>query len=134
MRRVAVFFYGLFMDADLLRQQGMEPAAPRRAEVRGMALRIGSRATLVLSADSTAHGIVMDLTHQEIDRLYSDSSVAAYRPEAVLARLADESVAALCFNLPQPPAAHETNRDYARKLAEIGRKVGLPPAYVASLE
>jgi hypothetical protein len=133
-RMVAVFFYGLFMDAELLRKQGLHPGDPRPAAVEGMELRIGQRATLVPNAARIAHGIVMTLSHAEIDALYCGASVASYRPEAVLARLDDGSkVPALCFNLPAPPEPSESNADYARQLAEVGRKLGLPADYVRSL-
>jgi hypothetical protein len=133
-RRLDVFFYGLFMDEALLRAQGFSPVNPRRARVAGMGLRIGARATLVADAGATAHGIVMALTHDEVDRLYSDPSVAMYRAEAVLAECADGSrVAALCFNLPTPPRPDEANPDYAAKLREIGRRVGLPSHYIEAI-
>src|ERR1700690_107207 len=104
-RRIAVFFYGLFMDVDLLRSKGAYPTHPRAACVPSFALRIGQRATLVPNAESAAYGILMELSHAEIERLYSDASVSAYRPEAVLAQLGDGSyIAALCFNLVVPPA------------------------------
>jgi hypothetical protein len=45
-RRVSVFFYGLFMDPELLRGKGLQPENDRRACVRGMRLRIGKRAAL----------------------------------------------------------------------------------------
>jgi hypothetical protein len=56
----------------------------------------------------------MKLTHAEIDRLYSEPSFAANRPEPVLARLIDGSELALCFNLPTAPQAADSNPDYAR--------------------
>ncbi len=134
-RRVPIFFYGLFMDAEILRRQGVAPSHPRRAEVRGMVLRIGKRATLVPSVSGTAHGVLMDLTHDDIHRLYAEESVALYRPEAVMARMADgTSIPALCFNLPAAPAPHEANPAYARRLGEIGLRLGLPSDYLASLE
>jgi hypothetical protein len=77
-------------------------------------LRIGHRLTLIPNAESSAYGIVMELSHAEIEQLYSDASVSAlyanpglskYRPEPVLAQLADSSyLPALCFNLVAPPA------------------------------
>ncbi len=39
-RRIEVFFYGLFMDADLLRAKGARPENIRVASVPGFALRI----------------------------------------------------------------------------------------------
>jgi Gamma-glutamyl cyclotransferase, AIG2-like len=133
-RKIAVFFYGLFMDAELLGRQGLHPSDPRPAAVEGMALCIGQRATLVPNTAGTVHGMVMMLSHAEIDALYSGASVASYRPEAVLARLDDgSSVPALCFNLPTPPEPSENNQDYARQLAELGRRLGMPSDYLRSL-
>jgi hypothetical protein len=48
-RRIDGFFYGLFMDVDVLRNSGVAPADPRHAHVDHFALRIGERATLVPS-------------------------------------------------------------------------------------
>ena len=128
-RRVAVFFYGMFMDADLLRAKGAGPANPRRASVRGLALRIGQRAALVPDERGVAHGIVMDLAHDDIDRLYAEPSVSMYRPEAVLVDVEDgSSLPALCFNLPVPPRPEEENAGYAEKLSELKRRLGLPAA------
>jgi hypothetical protein len=134
-RRLNVFFYGLFMDAMALRAKGLNPCNARQARVEGMALRIGARATLVADAQASAHGMLMELTHQEIDQLYSDPSVAMYRAEAVLAELADGSHAtALCFNLPRPPRPEEANPDYAAKLREVGGRLNLPPDYIEKIK
>ena len=122
MRRVAVFFYGLFMDVDLLRAKGVEPANVRKASVRGYALRIGNRATLLPRDGEITHGMLMELTHAEIDKLYADPSVNMYRAEAVIA----DGVAALCFNLIDEPRADEYNDAYAQKLSELKRRLGLP--------
>jgi hypothetical protein len=132
-RRLDVFFYGLFMDADALRAKGLNPVNVRQAQVRGMALRIGKRAALAESPTSATYGILMELTHAEIDKLYSEPSVEMYRPEAVRAELADGSiVAALCFNL-VTPSPDEANLTYAASLRELARKLGLPVHYTEML-
>lgn len=134
-RRIDVFFYGLFMDADLLRTKGAQPVNIRPASLSGFALRIGQRATLLPSRDARAHGILMQLTHPEIEQLYSEASVRAYRPEAVLAELNDGSrIPALCFNLLEPPSPQEANSEYAAKLRDLARRLGLPSDYVASIQ
>lgn len=46
-RRVEVFFYGLFMDEELLRGKGLEPEGGEIAAIDDFALRIGQRAALV---------------------------------------------------------------------------------------
>jgi protein-S-isoprenylcysteine O-methyltransferase Ste14 len=133
-RRADVFFYGLFMDPDLLRSKGLVPESVELASVPGFALRIGQRAALVPDRTGRAHGIVMSLTLAELERLYSEPSVQAYQPQAVLAHLASGGiVAALCYNLPAPPAPNDRNPEYASKLRAVAQKVGLPAEYVASL-
>src|SRR5690349_17068221 len=113
-RVVCVFFYGLFMDAEALRAKGFHPTAARQASVSGMALRIGQRATLVPAPGARTYGYVMGLSHAELDRLYGDPSVAAYRPEAVIALYEDgSSGAALCFNLPPSDEPVAANPAYA---------------------
>ncbi len=133
-RRIDVFFYGLFMDDALLREKGMNPKNRRMALVENFCLIIGARATLVPCADGTVHGVLFSLTHTEVDALYSESSVSVYRPEAVSARLGDGSVLpALCFNLPVPPSKEERNPQYVSKLRELAGRIGLPPDYVSSI-
>ena len=61
-----VFFYGLYMDPEILKSKGVEPRNPRIAIVKGYKLRIGNMATLLRSEGSEANGIVYSLTHSEI--------------------------------------------------------------------
>jgi hypothetical protein len=134
-RRIDVFFYGLFMDDALLRGKGMRPVNRRMAFVENFSLIIGARATLVPDAGRTAHGVLFSLTHSEVDALYSEASVSVYRPEAVFAQLADGGITpALCFNLPVRPSADERNPQYASKLRDLAARIGLPPSYVSSIQ
>lgn len=133
--RIDVFFYGLFMYEALLREKGLKPMNRRVAWVEDFSLLIGERATLVPRAGQTAHGVIFSLTHAEVDALYTEPSVRVYRPEAVTAQLpTGGSLPALCFNLPAPPSKEERNPQYAQKLRELAARIGLPPAYVSSIE
>ena len=133
-RRVSVFFYGLFMDQELLHAKGLEPLNPRRARVGGWRLRIGDRAALEPDVDGEVHGFVVELTHAEIERLYAEPGVAVYRPEAVIAEPEGGSaIAALCFNLPSAPDPQERNPKYVGQLRELATRLGLPRHYVESI-
>lgn len=133
-RLISVFFYGLFMDTDLLRSKGVRPLHPRRARVTGFALRIGQRAVLVPDPEARVHGIVMELSQEEIERVYAEPGVREYRPEAVIAEQEDGAqIPALCFNLPVPPGVDEGNQEYARRLRDVAQRVGLPESYVRSI-
>jgi hypothetical protein len=114
-RRIDVFFYGLFMDDEVLRQAGVAPINPRRAYLEGFELRIGQRATLVPSAGARACGMLVALTHAELDRLYGAPGLEQYRPEAVLVQpLEATPTPALCYNLRDAPQPGERNPEYAR--------------------
>ena len=133
-RRVDVFFYGLSMDADALRGKGLDPINIRRASVQSMVLRLGDRATLIPDPAGCVHGMLMALSHAELDRLYAEPGLSAYRPEPLIAKLADGvCVPALCFNLPTPPPTDRANPEYATKLQAVARRLGLPEDYVESI-
>jgi hypothetical protein len=133
-RSISVFFYGLFMDADALRAKGFHPANERQACVHGMALRIGKRATLAPDTSKSVYGFIMDISHAELDRLCAEPGLEAYRPEAVIAQsTSGESIAALCYNLPAVPDPGEQNPEYAAKLLDVERRLGLPDQYMESI-
>src|SRR2546425_11457628 len=103
-RRIDAFFYGLFMDVDVLRESKGTPSNPRRAYVADFALRIGQRATLLPAAGARAHGMLIALTHRELGRLYTAPGLEQYRPEAVLAPTPRGIIVpALCYNLREAP-------------------------------
>jgi hypothetical protein len=123
------------MDEELLRSKGLTPEGAERAAVDGVTVRIGQRATLVPTSNGRVHGMVFSLTLPELEHLYSEATVEAYRPQAVLAQLASGGViAALCYNLPEPPSPTERNPEYVTKLRAVALKVGLPAEYVESLQ
>lgn len=133
-RRIDAFFYGLFMDVDVLRDNQVMPVNPRAGYVDGFALRIGQRATLIPAHGARAYGMLVALTHAELERLYAGPGLAEYRPEAVLARtLEGELTPALCYNLREAPAPHERNPEYAARLQGVLRKLGFPLEYITSV-
>lgn len=133
-RRVDGFFYGLFMDQVILRNSGVLPENPRQAYVDDFALRIGNRATLIRSSGARAYGMLIALTHKELDQLYGAPGLEHYRPEAVLAkRMEGGSVPALCYNLLSEPRADERNPEYAVRLQQTLRDLGFPSQYADSV-
>ena len=135
MRKINVFFYGLFMDEGLLRAKGITSPNLRVAFVQGFQLRIGNRATLVPIPSERVFGVVASLTHRELEQLYSEPSLQAYKPEAILAHLLNgESMAVLCFNLVESPSDDEHNPEYAAKLRTLAAQLQFPPDYVSSIQ
>ena len=133
-RCVTGFFYGLFMEKAVLTEAGVAASTPRMAYVEDFGLRIGRRATLVPEAGARAYGMLYDLTHEELGKLYGAPGLEDYRPEAVEAHLLDGgSRPALCYNLLYAPAPGEANASYAKRLSEALERLGFPASYVASV-
>ena len=62
-------------------------------------------------------------------------TVQAYRAQPIRVRLEDGGeLSALCYNLPEPPSPDEHNPQYAAKLRALAERIGLPAAYVSSIE
>lgn len=135
MRKIDIFFYGLFMDEALLQAKDIPSPNLRVASVAGFQLRIGNRATLVPARKERVFGLVGSLSHSELEQLYSEASVQAYKPEAVLVQLVNgESLPVLCFNLVELPATDEHNPEYASKLCALATQLQFPPDYVSSIQ
>ncbi len=126
-RTVDVFFYGLYMDPDILQSKGVELRQPRIGSVMGYKLRVGKKATLLRGENARTNGIVYQLTHDEIDTLYSKSGLDMYVKEPLMVTLENGvSIPVLCCNLLIPPEAHESNSDYEEKLIQCMVRLGVP--------
>ena len=133
-RRIDAFFYGLFMDSDILQENHIAAVNPRQAYIDDYALVIGRRATLIAKPGARAYGMVISLMHDEIDKLYSGSGLEDYRPEALLVHLLGGSVLpVMCYNLLKIPEPDEANAEYARRLCSTLKKLQFPDEYIGSI-
>ena len=121
-----VFFYGLYMDEEILKSKDVKPRNKRKALVNGYALRLGNMATLLRQENAKAYGMVYSLTHEEIDVLYKNSGLTQYVNEALMVELEDKSnIVTLCSILLDEPKADERNDEYYQKLVSCMKKYGL---------
>lgn len=122
-----VFFYGLYMDEEILKSKNVVPRNKRIAIANGYELRIGRMATLLRKDKAQSYGIVYSLTHDELDTLYVKSGLIAYVTEALIVELKDgSSIAALSCNLLNPPTEDENNNEYYQKLIKCMQSYELP--------
>ena len=129
-----VFFYGLFMDPAVLAEHQIHPAESRKACAEGCALRIGERATLAPADGARAYGMVHALTSAELDRLYAQPGLEAYRRESIVVHYPDgSSASAVCYNLPSAPSEGEANAAYAARLREVLTRLGFPLEYIRTV-
>ena len=126
----SIFFYGLFMDENLLKKKGLNPSKPTVGYLNGYSLEIGERATLFKSDNEFTYGTIMNITEEEISNLYSDASVTDYVPEKVMITTLDnENVEAVVYNL-QLEKLKGKNSEYAKSLLKVAQNYGFPNSYL----
>ena len=130
----SVFFYGLFMDGDILKEKGLNPLDSKLVYLTEYGLRIGERATLEYSKNERAFGSVMQLLSEELEILYGDKSVADYVPlQVVTTDMKGKSIEAISYILPMEKVSG-SNREYANSLAILAKRIGLPEDYIKEIE
>ena len=129
-----VFFYGLFMDRQLLESRGMAPLDIEPGFADGYALRIGERATLAPQPGARTYGFVMTITEKEAKDLYSEESVKDYLAETLEVTSANgQHEDVVCYILPASRIVG-TNGDYAHALHRLAGSFDFPQSYLDEIE
>jgi hypothetical protein len=132
----ATFFYGSYMNPEVLRDVGLAPGDARAARLAGHDLVIAPRANLIPSERAVAYGVVAGLAHDELERLYAHAREAlgeVYLPEPVLVELLGGGfVPALCYLCPrmEPRPAEAA---YVERILAPARALGFPDWYLARI-
>jgi hypothetical protein len=147
---VWTFFYGSFINLDVLKQVDLAPERVEVARLGGFDIDIAPLANLVRSQRDCVWGILATASHAELARLYDyarDGLGGTYLPEAVLAEsfgdppYRDKSPArgagvwrpALCYIAPRIAPAPAAD-DYIDRIATPARDFGFPDWYVSRIE
>lgn len=137
MRKVFTFFYGSYINFNVLNEVNIYPVNWEPARLPGFDIIIKPYANLIESAKDCVYGILCLLTHDELKRLYSHAEEVfheLYQPEAVLINtLNDKWVAALCYichNMEEKPA----DKNYIDRIIQPAKEYGFPLWYIEKLE
>ncbi len=114
---IVTFFYGSYINLDVLREVDLVPERVEVARLPGFDLLIRPLANLVPSDEHTVYGILATATHAELDRLYEHAQHVlggSYLPRAVLAHtLSGQFEPALCYIAPSlEPADYQCSSAY----------------------
>jgi cation transport regulator ChaC len=135
--KVWVFFYGSYMNFDVLREVEIIPDEWGVARLDGFDIRIEPRANLVRSDEHCVFGIAATATHAELRRLYAHAQQVLgelYLPEAVLVQTeAGLWRPALCYICPAMVPCPPENA-YVERILKPARQFGFPKGYVERLE
>ncbi|HEV2370576.1 MAG TPA: gamma-glutamylcyclotransferase family protein [Streptosporangiaceae bacterium] len=134
--KVWVFFYGSYMNFEVLVEVGLIPQEWEVARLAGFDIVIAPRANLVRSDAGTVYGIVATATHAELTQLYAhaqDVLGEQYLPEAVLAETLDGKWRpALCYISPDM-APRPPDPDYVERIVTPAASYGFPQWYLDRL-
>lgn len=136
--RVDVFFYGSYMNFDILVNLGISQSEYQVGQLPGYALTIGSAANVVKNGLERVFGIVTQLTHDELDTLYSREAQAKlgaqYLPEPVLVMTANGNIVpSLCY-IAYGGVAGVPSAAYIKTILSAAQQYGFPQSYIQHIE
>ena len=135
-RKVWTFFYGSYIDFEVLKEVDLVPESWVVARLGGFDIRIEPRANLVQSDTDVVYGIAATATHEELTRLYvhaRDVLGELYLPEPVLIETLDGKwMPTLCYICPhmEPRPADPA---YVERILGPARAYGFPQWYLDRL-
>jgi cation transport regulator ChaC len=134
MSKVWIFFYGSFINREVLKEAGLVPDKVEVACLWGFDIRIEPLASILRADGHCVYGIICQATHSELSRLYGQEWLGTYLPEAVMVQTRDGRVLpALVYvaasHTPAPPA-----EDYIDRIIGPARTLGFPAWYLDRLE
>ena len=135
-----VFFYGLFMNPEFIREQAYHPDDVRLSYVKNYRIWIGNKASMTPRNGHRVYGTLMTMSNTELNALYNQPGVLEYVPVEVDAHLLNEYstnvIQAKTYILPIDTVNDsdaQFNQHYARKLCDTAHQLNLPQEYIAEL-
>jgi len=136
MRKIWTFFYGSFMNSDVLAKADVHPTQRQMARLDGWELKIARHATLIPAQGGSVFGILAQLTHSDIDKLYTRDwfGFGTYLPEAVIVTdAAARQLAAMCYIAWQTEGG-VPSEEYVGKMVSVAREFSFPDHYVRHIQ
>ena len=135
--KVAVFFYGSYMNPRVLEEANLSPEPLTPATLEDFEIVIRPLANLVRSDRGHVYGALAFATHAEHERLYAHAREVLggnYLPFPVVVRTrGGEHVPAFCYIAPALEPRPASN-DYIDRIVQPAKLHGFPTSYVAHLE
>ncbi len=132
--KVRVFFYGPFINREVLARVDYKPDRWEVARLDGFNLALNPLATLEPSDRHCVYGVLSTATHAELGKLYGEQWVRAYEPRAVLVVTLDGTFhTALCY-IARSRTGEAPFQNYLDHIIGPARELGFPDWYVERLE
>src|SRR5580658_7858060 len=138
MQKVWVFFYGSYINFEVLKELPILPGEWEVARAPGFDIHIAPRANLIRSDQHTVWGINVTATHDELTRLYVDHAKGVlgetYLPEAILTYSADGKLRPAMTYICSAMELRTAELAYVERIAGPGRRYGFPDWYIKRIE
>ena len=132
-RKVKVFFYGSFINRDVLARVDYYPDKMEMARLDGFDIVLRPLATLIPSGHGCVYGVLATATHSHLHKLYEEDWVCAYLPEAVIVMTEDAALhPALCY-IAWSETAEAPFAGYLDHIIGPARQMGFPGWYLERL-
>ena len=136
--KVWVFFYGSYMNFDVLREVDYSPEESFVARLSGYDIAIRPRANLIRSNEHVVYGVAATATHDELDRLYTEHAVGKlgerYLPHAVLVETLDGTFMPVLTYICPEMVPRPADAEYVERIARPARQRKFPDWYVRRIE
>ena len=132
MRKVWTFFYGSFMNPEVLGKAQVRPTEAQMARLDGWDIRIAPHATLVPVNGRSVFGVLGQLTHPDLEKLYTKDwfGFGTYLPEAVLvADSAGRFLPALTY-VAWDMEGGRPSEEYLHKIVIVAQQFKFPDWYI----
>ncbi|HEV2118930.1 MAG TPA: gamma-glutamylcyclotransferase family protein [Candidatus Bathyarchaeia archaeon] len=126
--RVKIFFYGSFMDLEVLRTLGVGPKTFETAELKNWNITFSPMATLVPSEGDSVYGTITELSQDEVRVLYARDDLKHYNPvDITVATKGNKRVPAQCY-VSKPGTTEKPSVEYLQRVIHAAESLGFPPA------
>ena len=136
-KRIDVFFYGSYINFDVLAEVDFVPESFEVARLSGYEILIQPLANLMASDRHCVYGIVVKATHAELEHLYKHAQHILggnYLPEAVLIEtISGKWIPALCYIDPIA-GTEKADKDYVERIVKPAKEYGFPNWYIRKLK
>ena len=133
-QEILVFFYGSYINPDVLKKVGYIPRKMEVAVLHGFELTITPLANIEESDQGAVYGIVATGTHAELERLYAQGVLDnMYLPRAVLVqKTSGEFVPALTY-IASTINQKKAQKDYVERIAKPAEAYEFPGWYIEKI-
>src|SRR5688500_18659577 len=129
---VPVFFYGGLINDVMQERVGVHPARRMEAILPGYSLTIRPFVNVHQDVGGTVFGIVMWVTHADLERLYGQLKIPYYPAAVVVQGIDGGFVPALCYVTRDMPP-EQAEEAHVRMLLEPAERLGFPDWYLSRI-